>query len=807
LRSRYGRRAVLSLGASVFALSFSIAVLPVYAADDATGDAQNASPITTASNVQTDPANTQAAPPDPQAAPSDAAPVKRVVVTARRREEAEQDVPIPMTVVSGDTLAALGTYRIEDIGDLLPSVNVAMLNPRQNSIAIRGLGNNPANDGLEASGGVFLDGVYLGRPGMAVFDLTDIDQFEVLRGPQGTLFGKNTTAGALSITTRQPSFTPSVTAEYTFGNYLDSESRASITGPIYGNQIAASLSVYDTRRDGVIDAITVDGKENAHDRLGARAQFLFKPNSALTVRFIAEYDDEFDSCCVATFYKATPNNTYFKLLNSIAAQGYDIAIPSTDPYARETVNNDYQKIKVIQSGLTLQSDYRFGDGYDLTSITAFRTWDFKPYNDADSTSLSIIPYGGVENSDHQVSQELRVASPKDQLIDYTSGLYYFYQGQDTDQSIQYGNNAQLVGDYLGSPALGKVYVDKDITVLAHLRTESYAAFSQADWNATKDLTFTLGLRNTYERKDMEIWRNLDGTSTSPLINPNYQADNVSTVDNNVGATIAADYKWTPDFSTYASLSHGAKAGATNNSPPNSLPLDKSGLIVRPEKIDDGEIGFKSDAWNHRLTFNGNLFYSLVQDYQATSIYVDPTTGLSGSILTNTGWVQTKGAEFDSAVRPLRGLKLDWSGGYNNTTYRSFRNGPCAAEYGLPATATCDLTGRPVVGAPKWTSSVSADYRHELHDDLIGYAVAEYAYKSSYFGFIDDSEASKINGYGITNIRVGTQAVNGHLDLSVWARNLFNTDYYNILSVAQTRGAYFGYVGDPRTFGFTIKVSL
>jgi iron complex outermembrane receptor protein len=182
-----------------------------------------------------------------------------VVVTARRREEKAQDVPIPMTVLGGEELTATDTFRIEDIAQKLPSTNVTVSNPRQSSVSVRGIGNNPANDGLQPSVGVFLDGVYLGRPGMAVFDLIDLDQLELLRGPQGTLFGKNTTAGVLNITTKKPSFTAGGSAETAFGNLGDREFKAGITGPLDDRQ-AVRLSVYDTARDGLLHS-AVTGKD------------------------------------------------------------------------------------------------------------------------------------------------------------------------------------------------------------------------------------------------------------------------------------------------------------------------------------------------------------------------------------------------------------------------------------------------------------------------------------------------------------------------------------------------------------------
>lgn len=723
-----------------------------------------------------------------------------VFVTARRQKENAQEVPIPLTVITGDALDAAGSHRIEDIQQQLPSMNVSMLNPRQNSIAIRGLGNNPANDGLESSTGVFLDGVYLGRPGMLVFDLDDIDQFELLRGPQGTLFGKNTTGGALNITTKAPSFTPEASAEATFGNYNDREFRASVAGPIIDGKVAARLSGYRVDRDGILDNLATGDRNDGWGREGVRGQVLLKPDESLSIRVIAEYNREADPNELSSFYNAPPNAAFFPFFANLAAHGFPVITPSKNPYAFQTNANDLQSISVQQGGLTTEANWLFGDGYTLTSVTGYRFWNFSPHNDADNTNLSILE-AGVQNHDQQFSEELRVASPRGGAIDYTAGLYYFWQGQHTNQYGDYANDPALV-----SLAFPKQFNNAHLVLDGHLRTESYAVFGQANWHATDDLTITAGIRNTLEVKTMSLFRDNAGTVLNPAV-PNVDSASISPKSNNISDTIAADYRWNDDLRFYASYAHGAKAGATNNSPPNSVPLAVAPLKVYPEKADDGEIGFKSEFLNHHLQLNADAFYELIRDYQATSFFFDPSNpSLAGSVLTNVGAVHTRGFEIDAAATPLTGLTLNADTSYNNASYQSFRNGPCASEYGKLASATCDLTGRPVVGAPRWIASLSANYTRELSDTVAGYIIAEEAYRSSYYGVIDDSAYSRINGYATTNLRVGALLWDGKLDVSLWARNLFNKQYYQSMGLSSTRGAYLGVPGDPLTFGATVRVT-
>lgn len=213
-------------------------------------------------------------------------PAAEVTVTARRQQERAQDVPIPLSVLSGRALEEKGTYTLEDVQRQIPSVVAFNSNPRNSSVGIRGIGVSTASDGLDTSVGFYFDGVYLGRPGMALSDLIDIESFEVLRGPQGTLFGRNTSAGVINVTTRKPSFTPGATLEGSFGNYAYNQQRLSVTGPIVDELLAYRFTAARTKRDGVLDNNISGVDANSVKRNSVRLQLLLTPSSALSVRFI-----------------------------------------------------------------------------------------------------------------------------------------------------------------------------------------------------------------------------------------------------------------------------------------------------------------------------------------------------------------------------------------------------------------------------------------------------------------------------------------------------------------------------------------
>ena len=228
--------------------------------------------------------------------------VETITVTARRREEDSQDVPIPIATLSGDALDKAGQFRFEDLNQHFPSTNIQFANPRQTSIAVRGLGNNPANDALESSVGVYLDDVYLGRPGMANQDLIDIAQISLLRGPQGTLFGKNTTGGVLNIVSREPTFTPEARLESSVGQYGENDYyqlRGAVSGPLVEDQLAGRLSFAKTFRDGFVDDITNGKTLNGTERKGTRGDLLYTPTEALKIRLIGDYSTEDSDCCAS----------------------------------------------------------------------------------------------------------------------------------------------------------------------------------------------------------------------------------------------------------------------------------------------------------------------------------------------------------------------------------------------------------------------------------------------------------------------------------------------------------------------------
>ncbi|KSC70399.1 TonB-dependent receptor [Pseudomonas aeruginosa] len=726
----------------------------------------------------------------------------KVTVTARRREEDSQKVPTPITVLGGETLEAQRISRVQDLQQVLPSVNVAYIHARQSSVAVRGIGNNPASDGLEGSAGIYLDNVYLGRPGMAVFDLLDIEQLELLRGPQGTLFGKNTTAGVLNISTRAPTFTAERTVEVSGGQDGYFQGRGTVSGPL-GETLAGRLSAYRTRDDGYIKNIHDDNYLNGGERQGARGQLLFEPNEDFSLRWIADYNEEDSSNGSMVVYGAAE-----RFWQRAALVG---ASPLRDPQRRKVNINGRQHVSVHQGGSSLEANWNLAGGYRLTSISAYRYWHFTPAND-EQLNVSAINDTGVEVHDRQFSQEIRLASPTGGAFDYVVGAYAFRQNLGNKTFTSYGPLADLylLGANLG--ALNDTYSKAN----GKIETDSFALFAQGTWHLTERLDFTAGLRGTYEEKNAKVERfaPLGGAAVggvgAAVRNGQlgaYDSGDLSQYNFAPSALLSLSYQFSDDLLGYASLSHGEKSGGVNLAVGSAPSAGADSLLVGPERANDAELGLKSTLFDRRLLLNANLFWTGIHGYQATTLYQAPGSTQLVQVLANAGSVRSRGLEFEATALPLRGLTLNFNGSYNDVTYLSFKDAPCPAEVSTRpgAPSSCDLTGQRVVGASKWIANLNGEYQWRLDDRFQPYVSASYAYRSAAEGTLDNSDLSKIDGYALVNLAAGLRSDlgDGQLDTSVWLKNAVDKDYY-LSAFASINGSYTASVGQPRTLGVSLR---
>ena len=755
--------------------------------------------------------------------------VPDITVTARRRVEDAQRIPGSLSVVGGDLLDRSYTVNTQQLSQLVPSLNYSSANPRNTAFTIRGLGSSvvavsQANDGLEPGVGFYVDQVYHARPATAAFDFSDIQQIEVLRGPQGTLFGKNSTAGTINITTRAPSFTSGGEAELSYGSFNFVQAKAAVTGPIT-DDLAFRVSAVSTRRDGVIDNVRTGTKENAIGNQAVRGQLLYKPSELFQVRLTADFTNFQSECCTQVYYRVATRDVprtatrQFAGPTGLAAQ-FNYAPPSTNPYDRVTDIDAQLGVDTNEGGVSAIADWKIG-GATLTSVSAWRFWNWDAANDRDYTGIPIQIEQHIPSRQDQYSQELRLASNGDHAINYVGGLYFFRQRVIGRPISIYGPAAAryLIGTTTGAnatPVPANLLDGYGTDGRTDFQSNSYAAFGEVNWRPVDRVTLTGGLRYTYEHKTGTYDTFTFGgpaTTNTALINAQLsilRGQTYSAKVNNGALTGRANLAWqaTDNILGYVSYARGDKSGGINMS---GLPLNDQNLpavgtaVVRPEKNTAYEVGLKTRLFDNRLTLNVDAYYTRVTDFQ-TNVSDTRAAAALRTYLANIPRVTVKGVEADAVAAITRDLSLRASVAYAEGKYDSYPAGPCPIELIGNTAAPCDLSGVGLPGLPKWSSTVGGDYLRPIAG-LMGsvFLHADANYRSKQFGDPTGSRFTTIGSYTVVNGSVGYRSDKGW-EVAVFARNLFDRDYIqNVTIQAGNSGLILATPSDPRTIGVTFRV--
>ncbi len=760
-----------------------------------------------------------------------------IVVTARRRAETIQTVPIAMSVIGGTALAETGAYNVSRLTQLQPTLQFYSTNPRNSAANIRGLGApfGLTNDGIEQGVGIYVDQVYYSRIASATFDFTDTERIEVLRGPQGTLYGKNTTAGAINITTRKPSFTPEARIELTTGNYQFIQAKASVSGPLIPDKLAIRLSASVTERDGTIHNVATGKDLNAQDNKSVRGQLYWKPTDTLDLALSGDYGQQNPNCCVQYYARtgATQRPLTRQYAALAAAQGY--VVPSTNAFDRVTDVDTPLRAKQELGGVSLLGNLDLGAS-TITSVSAWRFWNWDPSNDRDFIGLPITTVSANPSQQTQYSQELRIASNGKHTLDYVLGAFYFYQTIDT-QGLQVQGPAASA--FLLNPTSAGGKNPATLNGLTSRNTigftnTSAALFGKLTWNVSDRFQIAPGLRLNYDKKKgdyVSVVTNGTGTALTAdqrgvLAPQSYQPD----FDNwNLSGDITAAYTVTSDIHAYATYARSYKSGGINLS---GLPLDGSNnpilsaATVKPEKVNHFELGLKTQFLDRRVTLNLAGFWTEISDYQAT--VTNGQLGVLRGYLANAGKVRTRGLEFDSAFRPTDRFSFYANGAYTDAKYVKFVDAPCPPELSGGTTTTagqtpsapgtaggispqnCDISGQRLPGVSKWAFSYGAEY--DLPATLGGldgqvYLGYDGSYRSTFSSNPSRSAYTDINGYALSNFRLGFKAKDSW-NVFGWLRNAFDEKYYEVLALQSgSTGLVVGQPGDPRTYGLTVSRSF
>ena len=788
--------------------------------------------------------------PEAGSAPEDEAAEKSggagdIVVTARRRTERVQGVPIALSVIGGEELQKSGAFNVNRLQQQLPSLQFYSSNPRNSAINIRGLGApfGLTNDGIEQGVGFYVDGVYIGRIGASTFDFVDVERVEVLRGPQGTLYGKNTTAGALNITTRAPSFSPEARVEVSGGNYDFVQAKASASGPLADN-LALRLSASATTRKGTIYDVTSDKYLHRQRNLGLRGALLWKATDTLDLTLSGDFNVQSPDCCVQYYARVGRTQRPLNRQYDARAAAFGYSPPSKNPFDRVTDLDANIKSRQEIGGVSLVANWDIGFA-TLTSVSAWRYWDWQPQNDRDFIGLPITTVSQNPSQQKQVSQEIRLASNGSNKLQYTLGAFFFHQTINTQGSQVQGSAASRWLLNPGNVPVGSsgcatptanacnpaVLNGLTSTNTISFDNTSFAVFGKLNWEAADGFHIQPGLRLNYDKKSGSYLSVVTTGSGSTTLN----ADQAATLAPqsyaprfsawNVSGDITASYDFSHDVHGYATYSKSFKSGGINLSglPLNALgtAVDLTTQTVKPEKVDAFELGLKTQFLDRRLTLNLAGFWTEISDYQAT-VNNGQLTVIRG-YLANAGKVRSRGFEFDSSFRPSKRLNLYVNGAYTDAIYQRFTNAPCPPELsggtvttGTPGAAgvpgalspvVCDISGQRLPGISKWSFSFGGEYNVPVGGSggevYVGY---DGNYRSRFSSNPSPSAYTWIEGGSLSNFRLGYRK--NDFNVFAWVRNAFNRDYFELLSTQSgSTGLIVGQPGDPRTFGGTISKSF
>lgn len=773
-----------------------------------------------------------------------------IVVTARRRVETVQSVPIAISVIGGTTLADTGAYNVNRLTQLQPTLQFYSTNPRNSAANIRGLGApfGLTNDGIEQGVGIYVDGVYYSRIASATFDFTDTERIEILRGPQGTLYGKNTTAGAINITTRKPSFIPEARVELTTGNYDFIQAKASASGPLVDGKLAARISASVTSRRGTIRNTVLGGYANAQDNQSVRGQLLWTPAPNFDVTLYGDYGHQNPDCCAQIYVRTGTTQRPLNRQYAALAAAFNYAPPSTDAFDRLTDLDTPLRARQELGGVSLVGNLDLG-GATVTSVSAWRFWDWDPSNDRDFTGLPITTVSANPSQQRQWSQELRVASNGKRAIDYVAGLFYFHQTIDTQGLQVQGPAASRFLLNPGNVAPGSAGCATATTAACNpavlngltarntigFSNTSAAVFGKATWHITDALSIAPGVRVNYDKKTgsyVSVVTTGSGSTTlsndqrGVLAPQSYRPD---FDDWNVSGDVTLAYDVARDVHAYATYARSYKSGGINLS---GLPLDASNnpilaaAQVKPEQVNHYELGVKTQWLDRRITANLAAFWTDISDYQAT--VTNGQLGVLRGYLANAEAVRTRGVELDTAFRPTERLNLYANAAYTDAKYVRFTDAPCPPELsggrapaagetpsapGTPGGISpnaCDVSGQRLPGISKWAFSYGAEYALPARiggEDGNAYLGFDGSYRSRFSSNPSPSAYTYIDGYALTNFRLGYRADAGW-NAFLWLRNAFDQNYYELLATQSgNTGLIVGQPGDPRTYGVTISASF
>ncbi|MBV1877154.1 MAG: TonB-dependent receptor [Pseudomonadales bacterium] len=742
--------------------------------------------------------------------------MEEVIVTATKREADVQDIPIAVSAFAGDELAKRGVIEFDGLMEVSPSIAIQQSSNsgQGGSIRIRGVGTAGSNPGLEAAVGTFIDGIYRSRAGQAFSDLGDVARIEILRGPQGTLFGKNTVAGAVSVVTNKPQFEKNAQLSVGMGNYDSRVSKGFVNTHI-DDEWAFRMSFGWNERDGFEEDTNTSDAYNDRNRYSIKAQVLWVPTDKVEARLIVDYTDKDEACCVASF---TQIGAVTGLLAVPLGGNTDLFENDSDPQ----VGLNFPPFTDIQDqGISLDVSWDISDNVSFRSLTGYREYDMRRGVDPDVSSADILSTLDTTNTFENFSQEFHLIGSTGKL-DWFVGTYFYTEDMFSDEIVVFSTDGPAylsallalsgldvpAAIYEGNPSNrqevpGHVLnqgFDSDF----NSKTDGWSVFTNNTWHATDRLEFTLGVRFSHEEKQGQGIINGAAVGAAPVNdpfcgivpvpstfcnNPSFKDD---ITEEEYTGTIKAAYQFGDDINTYFGLSRGYKAGGFNL---DQEALKVDGVTFDPEFSTSWELGVKSTLLDGSLRLNTALFYTEFRDFQLNAF-----DGF-GFFITNVKGAVSQGLELESVYAVSDSVSLTFGVTYADARY--------VDKGEILADATSDVAGKRLNLSPLWQSSAALF----VEDNLPG---TDWTYAAnvnwSHVGEVNTGSnlaPEKVRGaYNKWNALLGVTSPSGRYTANLWGRNLGNTSRNNIVFATPLQsGSFSTFLTIGRTYGVTFSAYL
>lgn len=680
-----------------------------------------------------------------EAAPTGPSDQSDIVVTASKTGATRlQDTPIAITAFSAQALDRTGIKDIRDMATMVPNLEVTQ-NASFSQVYIRGIGSNNVFGGSDPSSTIHLDGVYLARPASYLTNFIDVDRVEVLRGPQGTLYGRNSVGGTINVVSRKPSDTFEARLQGTYGNYNLARAEGYVSGPIVADTVSASLAFIGTRRDGYLKNIVSGVGDADNERtIGGRGQIRITPAPKLEIILRGDYLHSNDALA-----------GYVKLLQA-----------TTDPLAN-SVLGDYRRIAVNtrpasnrrQWGTAGEINYDFSDAVQLKSLTAYRENRLIQVGDTDATALNGRRTDQFEGQ-HQFSQEFDLTGHIGGLT-YIAGAYYFDEHIDVNSTVT-------------------TFPTVKANFSPTINTHALAGFVQATYALTRTLSVTAGARYTREHKSFDQHA-LNSSLVTGLPLTGYPITyDISGTYKKWTPKIQVDYRPVSGVLFYASATKGFKSGGFNFSSANP----KQGFS--PETLWSYEVGAKLTLFDRLLTIDADAFH---YDYKGLQVQSFLSPGVVD--ITNASNARVNGVELETQVRPSTWLQLGANLAYLDAVYRDYTSAL------LPGNIPYNASGNRLNLAPKWSYTLYSQATLPVGRGS-AFVRGEYSYRTRQYFTAANSGLDQQAGYGLVNASVGYTFPHDHFEVLVFGRNLADKDY--VTSTASFASGIVGRVGEPRTYG-------